>query len=390
VSLAHRPTSNSLAGSGGFIVVIDNIFTERARKLREGFSVGKNIGADQACTDPEQITRGEIRIGVLRPTPTPDPVDLRPGRETNALVPIVELLPADSPRLGGENMEYVRMLAEVADPLPPIMVHRPTMRVIDGMHRLRAAILRGEETIEARFFDGQEFEGFVLGVRANMAHGLPLTLADRLAAAARIVAACPYWSDRAVAAVAGLSPKTVMAVRGRSTEEIPQSNSRIGMDGRVRSSNVSEGRRRAAELLSRRPDTSLRELAREAGISVGTAWDVRLRLTRGEDAVIPTQRPVPATGPEQKNVRPGQGDQAVHPWRTLEVLRKDPSLRSTELGRALLRLLDMHRIDADGWTRLVERVPVYCAPAVADIARHCAEIWRDCADQLDRLGQTIG
>jgi hypothetical protein len=45
-----------------------------------------------------------------------------------------------------------------------------------------------------------------------MAHGLPLTLADRLAAAARIVTACPYWSDRAVAAVAGLSPKTVTAV----------------------------------------------------------------------------------------------------------------------------------------------------------------------------------
>ena len=58
-------------------------------------------------------------------------------------------------------MEHIRSLAELQDELPPILVHRTTMRVIDGMHRLKAAILRGERTIEATFYDGDDAEAFV-------------------------------------------------------------------------------------------------------------------------------------------------------------------------------------------------------------------------------------
>ena len=71
-------------------------------------------------------------------------------------LPIEELLPADSPRLEGEDLEHIRSLAELTDELPPILVHRQTMRVIDGMHRMKAAMLRGERTIEATFYDGNE------------------------------------------------------------------------------------------------------------------------------------------------------------------------------------------------------------------------------------------
>lgn len=52
-------------------------------------------------------------------------------------------------------------------------------------------------------------------------------------------------------------------------------------------------------------------------------------------------------------------------------LRKDPSLRLTEAGRATLRLLDAHTIDDDGWDRLVASVPDHCAQAVVDLARQC-------------------
>jgi hypothetical protein len=38
-----------------------------------------------------------------------------------------------------------------AEKLPPILVHRATNRIIDGMHRLEAAKLRGDETISVRF-----------------------------------------------------------------------------------------------------------------------------------------------------------------------------------------------------------------------------------------------
>src|SRR2546421_3267487 len=66
-------------------------------------------------------------------------------------VPVRSLLPADSPRLNGEDAEHIRVLAAVEAKLPPILVHRASMRVIDGMHRLGAARLRNEETIDVQF-----------------------------------------------------------------------------------------------------------------------------------------------------------------------------------------------------------------------------------------------
>ena len=90
----------------------------------------------------------------------------------NAL--IAKLRPSDSPRLAGQDTDHVRVLSQ-ADSLPPIIVQRGTMRVIDGMHRLRAAQLRGEKQIAVRFFEGSDDLAFVLAVHANTAHGLPLT-----------------------------------------------------------------------------------------------------------------------------------------------------------------------------------------------------------------------
>src|SRR5438128_1449366 len=83
------------------------------------------------------------------------------------IVEISSLLPADSPRLAGEDTEHARTLAETGEDLPPILVHRPTMRIIDGMHRLRAAVLRGESQIEVYFFDGNTDAAFVLAVESN-------------------------------------------------------------------------------------------------------------------------------------------------------------------------------------------------------------------------------
>ncbi|MFD0855543.1 ParB/Srx family N-terminal domain-containing protein, partial [Actinomadura adrarensis] len=103
------------------------------------------------------------------------------------IISISALLPGDSPRLGGLDEEHVQRLAETETTLPPILVHRGTMRVIDGMHRLRAAAQAGHKEIQVEFFEGSEEEGFIRAVKANIVHGLPLTLADRRAAAARIL-----------------------------------------------------------------------------------------------------------------------------------------------------------------------------------------------------------
>jgi len=73
-----------------------------------------------------------------------------------AKVAIASLQVSQSLRICGENPEHVKALAETEGKLPPIIVHRSTLRVIDGMHRLRAAEQRGQSEIEVHSFNGPE------------------------------------------------------------------------------------------------------------------------------------------------------------------------------------------------------------------------------------------
>ncbi|MBE1464095.1 ParB N-terminal domain-containing protein [Kibdelosporangium phytohabitans] len=290
-------------------------------------------------------------------------------------VPIEALQPGDSPRRDGEDTAHARALADSAASLPPILVHRPTMRVIDGMHRVHAARLAGLREIEAQFFDGSAEDAFVLAVKTNVAHGLPLSLTDRKAAATRIARSHPQWSDRAIARVAGLSPKTVGAVRRCSAEEVLQSHSRIGRDGRVRPVDATTGRRVASEIIARHPGMSLREIGRTAGISPGTARDVRERMRRGEDPLPPRQRTAQDSA--------GPADHTV-----LGALVRDPVLRSTEDGRVLLRWLTGRLADPAGWVDRVGTVPEHCRELIARVAWQHARTWREFAERLDQLGRT--
>lgn len=307
------------------------------------------------------------------------------------------LLPADSPRVGGEDIDHVRVLAELGRPLPAIVVHRPTMRVVDGMHRLRASMLRGERDIEVRFFDGTAEEAFVLAVRSNAEHGLPLSPVDRVAAASRIHRSYPHWSDVAIAAVAGISDKTVAALRDRSTSDIRKLTHRVGRDGRVRPVDPAEGRLRVSAYLAASPDAPIREIAKAAGVAPATANDVRKRLRNGENPLPRRLRRTPGTPPRAQQAASDskQPSEPQVPERTASTtrhaamltLRKDPSLRLTDDGRAVLRLLNVHGIDADSWSRLADSVPPHCRESVIDIARGCVEAW---ADFIKRLEQRSG
>ena len=137
-------------------------------------------------------------------------------------IPVLALRPADSPRLNGEDKAHIARLAETETSLPPILVDKRTMRVIDGMHRLMAASLQGRETIEVIFFEGSDADVFLRAVQENIAHGLPLSQADRRAAAERIIASHPHLSDRAIGHSVGLASKTVAAIRKRSGDGVPQ------------------------------------------------------------------------------------------------------------------------------------------------------------------------
>ncbi|MFE7977399.1 ParB N-terminal domain-containing protein [Streptomyces shenzhenensis] len=328
------------------------------------------------------------------------------GAEAAELVPLDTLLPADSPRIGGEIDSHVQTLAEMEGPLPPIVVHRTTMRIIDGVHRMRSAVLRGEHSIRVRFFDGSEQDAFVLGVRLNVGHGLPLTLAERRRAAARIVVSHPHWSDRAIAAATGLSAKTLGEVRKRSLDTALQPLTRVGRDGRSRPLNRDRGRRLAAEYLSAKPDGSLREVARFAGISPETVRDVREKLRRGQDPVL-SKHALPSTaesllrdGPpaakEEKGESEKNGTQqrkgssgTVHHMsaqdgrRAIAVLRRDPSLRFSNTGRYVLRLLDTHTL-ADRHDQLIDNLPEHTWSALSEAARECAATWSQLAEKLEQ------
>lgn len=293
-------------------------------------------------------------------------------QDRHGTVRIDALLSGDSPRLSGADKAHVRRLAEASGELPPIIVHRPTMRIIDGTHRVHAAVLNGKEEIEVEFFDGSVDEAFVRAVELNIAHGLPLTMAERKSAAARIVASCPDLSDRAIARSCGLSDKTVAAIR-RSAAENPQPNARHGRDGRVHPVNGNEGRGRASQTIATRPDAPLREVARLAGISVSTAKDVRDRLRRGQAPFLPERGAVRAPADAVQDIS-----------FILEKLKRDPSLRFSDSGREFLRLLQLQCTVLGKWTQLSEKLPGHCTAVVTQFARQCAEEWKVAAKELQK------
>ena len=328
-------------------------------------------------------------------------------------VEIKHLRPADSPRLEGEDGDHVDVLATAATPLPPIIVHRETMRVIDGMHRLRAAESRGDRTVRATFFDGDEADAFVLAVQANLAGGLPLSLGDRKRAAARIIASHPQWSDRRIASTTGLAAGTIADVRRTLPSRTSEEDRRVGRDGRMRPLNSSRGRLIAYQLIARTPSLSLRQIARIAGISPETARDVRNRFHRDEGPLPQTQRPSRVPAPSSPappppvlldgplvSPEPVPGDrrnaltEGHQRWSgarsggtgrpvSVERLRADPTLRFSQSGRVLLRLLAVKTISPPEWQELIEKVPPHLSPVVAELSRECAEAWARFADRLE-------
>jgi hypothetical protein len=310
-------------------------------------------------------------------------------------VPIDCLQAADSPRLCGEDTEHILRLAATERQLPPIIVHRHTMRVIDGMHRVRVAKLRGQAHIDVAFFDGTDQEAFVLAVRSNITHGLP------------------SWSDRLIASVTGLSASTVRSLRQRvGAPETGEDGGRVGRDGRRRPLDPTVGRLAASRVVGERPEASVREIAREAGISLATARDVRARVRRGEDPLPAMQRvespaedgsltesggtrtSIPARRPgieamtaferiseyAKRLEREGAQDVAS----LLDGLASDPALRFTDSGRAMVRWLTARARDLERWREVAATVPPHSAYVITNLAIQCACEWLQFAEQLEQ------
>src|SRR5947209_1544909 len=84
----------------------------------------------------------------------PDPMTLI-DQLPEVSVPVSSLVPGFHLRQDGTDAAHVRLLADAAGSarLPSILVQRHGVRIIDGMHRVEVAKLRGEWSIRARVVD---------------------------------------------------------------------------------------------------------------------------------------------------------------------------------------------------------------------------------------------
>ena len=129
------------------------------------------------------------------------------------MVPVADLAAGSLFREGGLCPEHVERLVGLGGSWPPIVVMRSGGMIVDGAHRVAAARRLGLARLEAVFFDGGVEAAFVEFLRRNVAHGLLLTLQERKHAAVRVLRVHRAWSDRRVAELCGISPKTVGRLR---------------------------------------------------------------------------------------------------------------------------------------------------------------------------------
>jgi hypothetical protein len=234
----------------------------------------------------QKVTGAGSIAGYEFGTGSPGKVDGRIDPQSGPCrVAVHSILPADSPRLGGEDPAHIARLAEEESSLPPILVHRSTMRVVDGMHRLRAAMARGWETIEVEYFEGTDEEAFERAVRANVTHGLPLTKAD--------------------AREAGISPTTVRDVRRRlcdGDDPVPASAYGTRRSHQDDANGSGPASRAGAQTPAGKPDpsTMLQKLMRDPSLR---------QSGRGRQLLRWLQEPAPAPAP----VSAGSTSSAIPP-----------------------------------------------------------------------------
>lgn len=306
------------------------------------------------------------------------------GMKVKVEVAVSSLSLAESPRVAGIRSDHVRVLAEVYEFLPPILVNRSTSKVVDGMHRLHAAQLRGEKTIFVYFCDVEPDQEFALAVACNSVHGLRLSLDERRRAARRVVATHSCWSDRRIARIVGLSPSTVGLMR-KLCEGFEQAPARIGDDGKVRPVDSAARRERAAQILRDNPALSLRQVSEACGISPATVLDVRncLSAAGGESPELSNSRKIAAG--------PARGARAswrhISPDDALASLRRDPSIRFSQSGRLMLRLLEINLSGGQKYEQISVALPEHCLETVGRVARAVAGHWTQFADQIDARRQ---
>jgi ParB-like chromosome segregation protein Spo0J len=287
-----------------------------------------------------------------------------------------------SPRFGEQDLEHAQALSFRLDDCPPILVERSTSTVIDGVHRVLAAKMLRRPTVPVRYFDGTPEEAFVEAVKANVTHGKPLTLAEREAAAVKLLGMHNDWSNRLVGEVCGLSDKTVGRLR-KTTADLPQLSVRIGRDGRHRPIDSGSLRNQIATTLRAMPAASPEEVAQRLATSPSTVRDVQKRIRAGN-----------SPAPSKQVDNNGESVRALTPTgnrdlRTPVDWRADRAILSLSKGNEMAEWLEQTKINPDRWQALVAEIPLGRIHQLAEEAEYRAAQWTKFAAALEARARKL-
>jgi ParB-like chromosome segregation protein Spo0J len=307
----------------------------------------------------------------------PDPIPVRSGAHEVELA-LADLRPAPSRRANGLDPAHVALLAEMPEKWPAIVVRQADSTVIDGQHRVAAARTLGLTHVRAVLFKGSSDDAYVEFVRCNVGHGLPLSLEERRDAVRHILRTHADRSDRGIAAVCGVSPKTVARLRDdlRACGALPPGTARVGRDGRARPVDAAEVRDRIAQELEEHPEASLRFIAKRVGASPETVRSVRNRLGL---AGAPTREPSAPILDAEATVLAllSRRERRSCNW------RDDAALTTRDGGDDFVAWFDATTVDdVDAWN-YTRAVPLSRTYEVADEARRRASFWSAFAETVE-------
>lgn len=294
------------------------------------------------------------------------------------------------------DIDHVERLTLVLDDCPPIVVQAETGAVLDGFHRWNAATRLGRSVIRAVIVECVDAEALELAVKANLAHGLPLTLAERKSVA-RQLAETTDWSDRRIGDSCGISHDTVASTRPRPTGGNRQLDTppaptapakRKGKDDRDRPVDEAaqrEQREKIAALITSKPNLSDREIALRTKSSPTTVGKVRAALAAGESPIPHKLSAVPDAEPttdvsvgEAVNFFPNKGQWVKH-----------PASKATNASREFARWMDANypsdKVDVGD---IIAACPAALQAGAIDAAKCAAEFWSQIAKALGSRGLT--
>jgi ParB-like chromosome segregation protein Spo0J len=293
--------------------------------------------------------------------------------QAEAVICVQDLRLGPSYRAAGIDPDHVRALQETAGAWPPIVVARSAGTVVDGLHRVHAALALGIGALPCLFFDGDDDAAYAEFVRCNTSHGKPLTFAERQAAANRLLGTHQEWSDRRIAATCALSPASVARLREtarpRASDPRGRLDVRVGRDGRQRPLDARLTRACIAEAIRADPKLSLREVAALVGASPSTVRSVRIQLAEQLPGV---GEPVAAATLSLLE----EGDVTSEPW------LPDGAILSTDEGSEFAEWFSRTTV-GEAWRKHVFTVPYSRIYDVADEARRRAAQWTEFARALE-------